>query len=77
MTDTDSHAGTEMQLPLAAIAALQQGNKIEAIKIIRQERGIGLKEAKMRWTCMYRPMRCCRENSPRPRPGTNEAACSG
>jgi len=46
MTDTDSHAGTEMQLPSAAIAALQQGNKIEAIKIIRQERGIGLKEAK-------------------------------
>lgn len=30
----------------AAIAALQHGNKIEAIKIVREERGTGLKEAK-------------------------------
>ncbi|HVZ46245.1 MAG TPA: ribosomal protein L7/L12 [Ramlibacter sp.] len=30
----------------AAVAALQQGNKIEAIKILREERNIGLKEAK-------------------------------
>ena len=43
MNDTGTH---EMQLPSAAIAALHQGNKIEAIKIVRQERGIGLKEAK-------------------------------
>ena len=33
-------------LPAAAIAALQQGNKIEAIKIVREDRNIGLKEAK-------------------------------
>lgn len=33
-------------LPAAAIAALEKGSKIEAIKIVRMERGIGLKEAK-------------------------------
>ncbi len=33
-------------LPVAAIAALNKGSKIEAIKIVRRERGIGLKEAK-------------------------------
>ena len=33
-------------LPDAAIAALHHGNKIEAIKLVRAERGIGLKEAK-------------------------------
>jgi ribosomal protein L7/L12 len=32
--------------PVAAEAALVKGNKIEAIKIVREERGIGLKEAK-------------------------------
>jgi ribosomal protein L7/L12 len=32
--------------PSAAIAALQKGNKIEAIKIVRVERNLGLKEAK-------------------------------
>jgi hypothetical protein len=45
MNDAGRQTGTE-QLPSAAIAALQQGNKIEAIKIVRQERGTGLKEAK-------------------------------
>ena len=45
MIDTMPRTSTE-QLPAAAIAALHQGNKIEAIKIVRQERGIGLKEAK-------------------------------
>jgi ribosomal protein L7/L12 len=30
----------------SAIAALQQGNKIAAIKIVRADRNIGLKEAK-------------------------------
>ncbi len=45
MIDTMPQTSTE-QLPAAAIAALHQGNKIEAIKIVRQERGIGLKEAK-------------------------------
>ena len=35
-------------LPEAVVAALQKGQKIEAIKILRQESGIGLKEAKDR-----------------------------
>ena len=30
----------------AAIAALRQGNKIEAIKLVRREKGLELKEAK-------------------------------
>lgn len=33
-------------LPATAIAALEKGSKIEAIKIVRIDRGIGLKEAK-------------------------------
>jgi ribosomal protein L7/L12 len=33
-------------LSTAAISALHHGNKIEAIKIVREERNIGLKEAK-------------------------------
>jgi hypothetical protein len=33
-------------LPKAAIDALWQGNVIEAIKVVRQEHNIGLKEAK-------------------------------
>jgi len=33
-------------LPKAAIEALWQGNVIESIKVVRQERTIGLKEAK-------------------------------
>lgn len=33
-------------LPVAAIAALHKGNKIEAIKIVRSERNIDLKGAK-------------------------------
>jgi hypothetical protein len=33
-------------LPKATIEALWQGNVIEAIKVVRQERNIGLKEAK-------------------------------
>jgi len=32
--------------PAAAEAALLRGNKIEAIKIVRKERGVELKEAK-------------------------------
>lgn len=32
--------------PPAAVAALEQGNTIEAIKIIRLDRGLGLKESK-------------------------------
>jgi len=37
---------TATQLTNAAIAALQAGNKIEAIKITRETAGLGLKEAK-------------------------------
>lgn len=33
-------------LPLAALQALQQGRMIEAIKIVRTERNLGLKQAK-------------------------------
>jgi len=33
-------------LPKAAVETLRRGNLIEAIKIVRQERKIGLKEAK-------------------------------
>ena len=33
-------------LPQTAIAALEQGRTIEAIKIVRLERGLGLKESK-------------------------------
>jgi len=32
-------------LPVAAIAALQEGNKIQAIKLTREAGGAGLKEA--------------------------------
>lgn len=41
-------------LPKAAIEALRQGNVIEAIKIVRQERNIGLKEAKEQVVTYYR-----------------------
>jgi ribosomal protein L7/L12 len=34
------------ELPKAAVEALWQGNVIEAVKVVRQERDIGLKEAK-------------------------------
>lgn len=33
-------------IPAAAVAALEKGSKIEAIKIVRIDQGIGLKEAK-------------------------------
>ena len=33
-------------IPDSAVAALEQGNKIEAIKIVRMERALGLKESK-------------------------------
>ncbi|MGE4111529.1 MAG: ribosomal protein L7/L12 [Burkholderiales bacterium] len=42
MTQTAHHR----ELPAAALAALEKGSKIEAIKIVRIDRGIGLKEAK-------------------------------
>ena len=37
---------TDQPIPDGAIAALQQGQMIEAIKIVRMERGLGLKESK-------------------------------
>lgn len=35
-----------MSLPAAAVAALHEGRKIHAIKIVRRERGVELKAAK-------------------------------
>lgn len=40
------HAPERPTLPPKAIAELQQGRKIEAIRIVREAHGIGLKEAK-------------------------------
>jgi ribosomal protein L7/L12 len=37
---------TDEALPAESVAALERGNKIEAIKIMRVARGIGLKESK-------------------------------
>ena len=37
---------SQRQLPPAALVALSRGNKIEAIKIVRTELNLGLKEAK-------------------------------
>jgi hypothetical protein len=39
-------ADTNPPLPPAALSALRQGNKIEAIKEVRAAHGLGLKEAK-------------------------------
>lgn len=46
MDDADRDTGAVPPFPAAAVAALRRGNKIEAIKIVRMERNIGLKEAK-------------------------------
>ncbi len=46
MENENSGASAAPSLSSAAIAALHQGNKIEAIKIVREQRNIGLKEAK-------------------------------
>jgi hypothetical protein len=45
-TNPQAQPALPSQLPAEAIAALQQGNKIDAIRIVRAELGIGLKEAK-------------------------------
>ena len=37
---------SNLMLSETAVAALQRGNKIEAVKLVRIEQGIGLKEAK-------------------------------
>ena len=44
----DPSAASNQPLPPAAIAALQLGRQIEAIKIVREVQGLGLKEAKER-----------------------------
>lgn len=44
--DPVHRTGEAPTLPPAAIAALNEGRKIEGIKIVRQERRLGLKEAK-------------------------------
>ncbi len=36
----------KIEIPSNAIAALEMGNKIEAIKIVRVAKGLGLKESK-------------------------------
>jgi ribosomal protein L7/L12 len=38
---------TEKQLPSNVIRAIEQGRKIEAIKILREETGLGLANAKV------------------------------
>ena len=43
---TSSGASSVGQLPASVVEAMQRGDKIEAIKQLRKERGIGLKEAK-------------------------------
>jgi hypothetical protein len=40
MTDSNLSNNADTHLPSAAIAALQQGNKIEAIKIVRDFRDV-------------------------------------
>lgn len=42
----DDAAGAAGGLPEAAVAALRMGNKIEAIKIVRHQRRMELKDAK-------------------------------
>jgi len=37
---------SETEIPADALAALKRGNKIEAIKLMRQSTGLGLKESK-------------------------------
>ena len=44
--DNQSQSNTAAGLPPLAVSALMKGRKIEAIKIVREEQGIELKEAK-------------------------------
>ena len=46
MGDVNRKTSAGSPLSNGAISALHRGNKIEAIKIVRKERNIGLKEAK-------------------------------
>lgn len=43
---SDSTADAQPQLPEAAIAALSRGCKIDAIKLVHQQQGLGLKDSK-------------------------------
>lgn len=45
---------TEQQLPGSVIAAIQQGQKIEAIKLLREATGLGLANAKVLVDRAYR-----------------------
>jgi hypothetical protein len=45
---------TDKQLPAAVISAIEQGRKIEAIKILREETGLGLANAKVLVDRAYR-----------------------
>ena len=45
---------TDEQLPSAVIRAIEQGRKIEAIKILREETGLGLANAKVLVDRAYR-----------------------
>ena len=42
----NSFQDTFNQIPAAAILAMENGNKLEAIKLLREETGLDLKEAK-------------------------------
>lgn len=44
--DEDFRSGDNTELPPAALSALMNGRKIQAIKIVREENRVGLKEAK-------------------------------
>ena len=46
MDESNRKTNTSVPLSPSAIAALHDGNKLEAIKIVREEHNIGLKEAK-------------------------------
>ncbi len=43
---TNQAAGDPADLPPAAVEALREGKTIEAIKLLRQERGLDLRDAK-------------------------------
>lgn len=43
---SDQLASAIDQLPASVMTALQSGNKIDAIKLLREQTGLGLKEAK-------------------------------
>jgi ribosomal protein L7/L12 len=46
MSEDTSRSSESRELPAAVVAALHRGSKIEAIKLLRDEHRIGLKEAK-------------------------------